>query len=90
MERTIENELYRDFGLWTELVDRAAHAENEVEREIPALRSAELKQKWISTAGELWRSLHELYERWYETVDRLQAETKSVAYGDVDNSRQCA
>ncbi len=89
MERMIENELYRDFGLWTELVDRAAHAENEVDREIPALRSAEIEQKWISTAGELWRFLHELYDRWYETVDRLRAETKSVAYVDVDNSRQC-
>ncbi|WP_280244057.1 hypothetical protein [Nocardia abscessus] len=90
MERTIEVELYQDFGLWTELVDRAAHAENEVEREIPALRAAELEQKWTSTTSELWRTLHELHEQWYEIVDRLRAGSKSEAYADVHIPRQCA
>lgn len=90
MERTTEYELYRDFGLWTELVDRAAHAENEVEREIPVSRAAELEQKWTSTASELWRTLHELYEQWYETVDRLRAGPKPEAYANVRIPRRCA
>ncbi|WP_433724545.1 hypothetical protein ACQP0C_27615 [Nocardia sp. CA-129566] len=64
MDSKVEGELNADFQRWIELVDRAAHAENEVEREKPALRVAELDEKWTSAAAENW---HEMRENWYET-----------------------
>ncbi|MFQ6326888.1 hypothetical protein ACLMAL_12185 [Nocardia sp. CWNU-33] len=61
MNRKAAHRLRQDFNHWTELVDRAAHAENEVEREQPALRAAELEQKWISTYLEDWNTMRDIY-----------------------------
>ncbi|MBF6469997.1 hypothetical protein IU427_33310 [Nocardia beijingensis] len=74
MDRESELELHKDFGRWTELVDRAAHAQNEVDRAIPALQAVELEQKWIY-AGEHWRTLRESYYLWYEYLARVRKRT---------------
>ncbi len=74
MHKKVENALHQDFNRWTELVDRAAHAENEVERERPALAAAELEEKWIHTAAEGWRTLH---DQWCERIDRTRVRVKS-------------
>lgn len=76
-----EYELHRDFRRWTQLVDDAAHAENEVDRELPALRAAALKQKWINTASELWRTLQELHEQWFDTVDPTSTRATAETHG---------
>ncbi|WP_330230580.1 hypothetical protein OHA40_32310 [Nocardia sp. NBC_00508] len=68
------NALPQDFNRWAELVDRAAHAENEVEREGPASAAAELEEKWIRAAAEDWRTLH---DQWCERIDRTRACVKS-------------
>ncbi|MFE9319924.1 hypothetical protein ACIHDR_09585 [Nocardia sp. NPDC052278] len=70
MHKKVEEALHQDFDRWTELVDRAAHAENEVEREKPALAATELQMKWSRTAAEDWRTLH---DHWCEGIDRMRA-----------------
>ncbi|MET8777170.1 hypothetical protein AB0H49_05260 [Nocardia sp. NPDC050713] len=74
MPDTIEDALHQDFKRWSELVDRAAHADNEVEREKPALAAAELESKWTRTATEVWRTLH---DQWCESIDQTPARVKS-------------
>ncbi|MEV6257394.1 hypothetical protein ACIHAX_31260 [Nocardia sp. NPDC051929] len=66
MHKKAEQALHQDFHRWTALVDRAAHAENEVERENPALAAAELQEKWTRTAPEGWRTLH---SQWCDRID---------------------
>ncbi|WP_431952244.1 hypothetical protein [Nocardia lijiangensis] len=70
----IEDALHQDFNRWSELVDRAAHADNEVEREKPALAAAELEMKWTRTATEVWKTLH---DQWCERIGRTRASVKS-------------
>ncbi|MGW4330878.1 hypothetical protein ACWEKR_33970 [Nocardia sp. NPDC004573] len=82
MNRKSELELHQDFGRWAELVDRAAHAENEVDSEAPALQAAELEKKW-TYAGEYWRTLRELYDLWYENVARIQKRTGVTRRADI-------
>ncbi|MFI6369042.1 hypothetical protein ACIBG0_40770 [Nocardia sp. NPDC050630] len=60
MDSKTECELRADFQHWLELVDHAAHAENEVEREKSAQRAVELEQKWRCIAAEDGNALHEL------------------------------
>ncbi|MEU7629729.1 hypothetical protein AB0C34_07040 [Nocardia sp. NPDC049220] len=72
-----ESELHQDFRRWTELVDRAAHAENEVERETPAVRAAELERKWIFAAADDWNTMRNRHEQWCERIDRRRATTKA-------------
>ncbi|MGV9823488.1 hypothetical protein [Nocardia xishanensis] len=74
MHKAIEDALHQDFNRWSELVDRAAHADNEVEREKPALAAAELEMKWTSIATEVWTTLH---DQWCERIDRTRASVKS-------------
>ncbi|MFF7944811.1 hypothetical protein ACFZC5_34400 [Nocardia gamkensis] len=57
MDSKIVDELNADFRHWSELVDFAGHAENEVERVKPALEAAALERKWLSVAGEAWNEL---------------------------------
>ncbi|MFR9773757.1 hypothetical protein [Nocardia sp. SC052] len=63
MKFHIYNELHQDFRRWLEFVDHAAHAENEVEGERPAMRSAELAQKWIANFAEEWNAMCDLHEQ---------------------------
>ncbi|MFX0578351.1 hypothetical protein [Nocardia nepalensis] len=74
MRTKVEDALHQDFNRWSELVDRAAHADNEFERERPALAAAELEMKWIRTAAEDWRTLH---DQWCERIDRTRTTAKS-------------
>lgn len=74
MRKKVDDALQQDFDRWTELVDFAAHAENEVEREKPALAAAELEMKWIRTAAEDWTALH---DEWCESIDRTRARVNS-------------
>lgn len=74
MRKNVEDALHQDFNRWSELVDRAAHADNEVEREKPVLAAAELEMKWIRTAAEEWRTLH---DQWCERIDRTRTSVKS-------------
>ncbi|WP_067464682.1 hypothetical protein [Nocardia amamiensis] len=74
MGKKVVDALHQDFHRWSELVDRAAHADNEVERERPALAAAELETKWIRTAADDWRTLH---DQWCESIDRTRAHVKS-------------
>lgn len=74
MHKTVEKALHQDFNRWTELVDRAAHGENEVEREKPALAAAELEERWVHAAAEDWRILH---DQWCERIDRMRASVTS-------------
>ncbi|MGO4613217.1 hypothetical protein AB4305_21345 [Nocardia sp. 2YAB30] len=78
MHKKVENALRQDFERWAELVDRAAHGENEVEREKPALAAAALKMQWIRAAAEDWRALHEQWcERIYPTQSGVKSEIPS-------------
>ncbi|MGY2025338.1 hypothetical protein [Nocardia gipuzkoensis] len=70
MRKQVEDALHQDFNRWTALVDHAAHAENEVEREKPAVAAAELEKKWMRTAAENWRTLH---DQWCEVTSRKRA-----------------
>ncbi|MGV9823814.1 hypothetical protein [Nocardia xishanensis] len=92
MDKKSEAELHRDFKRWIELIDHAAHAENEVDREIPALQAVKLEQKWINAGNELWNTLHDLYEQWFDTVDRTRSRAATHARSAVQDtrSRPCA
>lgn len=64
MQWAKQAELLNDFESWVRLIDWAAHAENEVERENPALRAEELARKWRSVAAEDWNALCDQHEQW--------------------------
>ncbi|MBF6223384.1 hypothetical protein IU479_35540 [Nocardia abscessus] len=68
MQLAEKTELLKDFECWVKLVDWAAHAENEVERENPAVRAEELARKWRSVAAEDWNALCDQYEQWCARV----------------------
>ncbi|WP_406230479.1 hypothetical protein [Nocardia sp. NBC_01009] len=92
MYRKVDYELHQDFKRWTELIDRAAHAENEVEREKPALQAAALEEKWSCTAAEFWRIMRDLHERRYENIALVRARARAEMRTDIDDprSRPCA
>lgn len=68
MQTETQRELNRDFTRWIALIDLAGHAENEVERERPALCAAELSRKWRTAAPVEWDAMRAQYAPW--TGDR--------------------
>lgn len=63
MQFDIEQEIDKDFSRWAQLIDWAAHAENEVEAAQPAARAAALAKKWVSLAPTKWDALRAQYTR---------------------------
>lgn len=75
-------DIHQAFGEWDETINRAGHAENEVEREPLAAKAAAIAEPWQSGKyAEDWNFLRDLREQWREDPDRMREETAAALAG---------
>ena len=60
----LDQQLHTDYHRYAELIDHAAHGENEVDRGQFARRAEELREYWQMTAPREWQQLRELQQQW--------------------------
>lgn len=74
----VDDRLHTDYARYAELIDRAAHGENEVDRGHFARSAAELREYWAMTAPEEWEQVSQLHQQWQTDPERTRADV--VAY----------
>lgn len=80
----LDHQLHTDYARYVELIDHAAHGENEVDRGHFARSAAELREYWEMTEPTEWKQVQDLHQQWQTDPERTRAE--AVAYR-VEHSR---
>lgn len=73
----LDQRLHGDYRRYAELVDHAAHGENEVDRGQFARQAAELREYWQMTAPADWQQLRELQQQWETDPATARASTQA-------------
>ncbi|MEV6341226.1 hypothetical protein AB0M12_41715 [Nocardia vinacea] len=70
------------FNQYTKLVEKAAHSENEVDREGLVTKANAIAAPWqVEQYAEDWQYLHDLREQWREEPDQARAQAADALAG---------